>query len=82
LWNLVSGKGEKGSEHSATVALPSPFVIYNGHFELGLGQSTVRLSIYFIYAYAWRQTFFVIKVVVHFACLHNLNASSFSAADC
>jgi len=47
--------------------LPSPFAIYNGRFELGLGQSMVQLSIYFIYAYAWRQTFFVIKIVVHFA---------------
>jgi len=59
---LVSGKGEKGSGHSATAALPSPFAIYNGHFELGLGQSTVWLPIYFIYTYAWRQTFFVIKM--------------------
>jgi len=41
---LVSGKGEKGSEHSASVALPSPFAIYNGHFELGLGQSTVSVN--------------------------------------
>lgn len=41
LWHLVSGKGEKVSEHTATVALPSPFAIYNDRFELGLGQSMV-----------------------------------------
>ncbi|XP_066360073.1 nuclear transcription factor Y subunit A-10-like [Miscanthus floridulus] len=35
------GKGKKGSEHSATVALQSPFAIYNGRFELGLGQSMI-----------------------------------------
>jgi len=44
LCHLVSGKGEKGSEHCASVALPSPFAIYNGHFELGLGQSTVSVN--------------------------------------
>ncbi|KAF8762956.1 hypothetical protein HU200_008802 [Digitaria exilis] len=38
------GKGEKGSEHAATVALPSPFAIYNGPFELGLGQSMVSAN--------------------------------------
>ncbi|CAN6339023.1 unnamed protein product [Urochloa humidicola] len=38
-FSLAQGKGENGSEHSATVALQSPFAIYNGHFELGLGQS-------------------------------------------
>jgi hypothetical protein len=59
LWHLVSGKEEKGSEHSATVAFPRAFAIYNDRFELVLGQSMVRLSIYliyadFIYAYAWR----------------------------
>jgi hypothetical protein len=53
LWHSVSGKGEKGAEHSATVALPSPFAIYNGCFELGLGQSMVRLTIFFVYAYVW-----------------------------
>ncbi|KAF8655672.1 hypothetical protein HU200_060991 [Digitaria exilis] len=44
LWHLVSGKGEKGSEHAATVALPSPVAIYNGPFELGLGQSMVSAN--------------------------------------
>ncbi|XP_062201762.1 nuclear transcription factor Y subunit A-10-like isoform X2 [Phragmites australis] len=40
-FSMAQGKGEKGSEHSASVALRSPFAIYNGHFELGLGQSMV-----------------------------------------
>nr|ACF86877.1 unknown [Zea mays] len=35
------GKGKKGSDHSATIALQSPFAIYNAHFELGLGQSMI-----------------------------------------
>ncbi|RCV19500.1 hypothetical protein SETIT_3G390100v2 [Setaria italica] len=34
-------KGEKGSEHSATVALQPPFAVYNGRFGPGLGQSMV-----------------------------------------
>uniref|UniRef100_A0A0A8YMZ0 Nuclear transcription factor Y subunit n=1 Tax=Arundo donax TaxID=35708 RepID=A0A0A8YMZ0_ARUDO len=33
------GKGEKGPDHSATIALQSPFLEYNGRFEIGLGQS-------------------------------------------
>lgn len=41
LGHLASDKGEKGSEHSATIALQSPFTEYNGRFELGLGQSVV-----------------------------------------
>ncbi|KAJ1266446.1 hypothetical protein BS78_08G152000 [Paspalum vaginatum] len=44
LWHLTSGKGGKGSEHSATVALQSPFAIYNGRFELGLGQSMISAN--------------------------------------
>ncbi|XP_062211930.1 nuclear transcription factor Y subunit A-10-like isoform X2 [Phragmites australis] len=35
--NLESG--EKAPEHSATIALQSPFPEYNGRFEIGLGQS-------------------------------------------
>ncbi|XP_062204418.1 nuclear transcription factor Y subunit A-10-like isoform X2 [Phragmites australis] len=40
-FSMAQGKGENGSEHSATVALQSPFAIYNSHFELGHGQSMV-----------------------------------------
>jgi hypothetical protein len=43
------------NNHSAIVALESPFAIYNVRFELGLGQSMVRLSTYFVHAYVWRQ---------------------------
>ncbi|CAL5092241.1 unnamed protein product [Urochloa decumbens] len=43
-FSLAQGKGEKGSEHSATVAVQSPFSIYNGNFELGLGQSMVSAN--------------------------------------
>nr|CAB3466542.1 unnamed protein product [Digitaria exilis] len=43
-FSVPQGKGEKGSEHAATVALPSPFAIYNGPFELGLGQSMVSAN--------------------------------------
>jgi hypothetical protein len=48
LWgsgNLEPGDtGEKNREHSATIAMQSPLPEYNGHFELGLGQSMVNLS--------------------------------------
>uniref|UniRef100_A0A0E0KGU7 Nuclear transcription factor Y subunit n=1 Tax=Oryza punctata TaxID=4537 RepID=A0A0E0KGU7_ORYPU len=38
--NLEPGDtGEKTREHSATIAMQSPLPEYNGHFELGLGQS-------------------------------------------
>uniref|UniRef100_A0A0A9CZS6 Nuclear transcription factor Y subunit n=1 Tax=Arundo donax TaxID=35708 RepID=A0A0A9CZS6_ARUDO len=40
-FSMAQGKRGKGSEHSATVALQSPFAVYNGRFELGLGQSMV-----------------------------------------
>ncbi|KAG8049301.1 hypothetical protein GUJ93_ZPchr0009g756 [Zizania palustris] len=40
-FSMVPGKGEKGFEQSATVAIQSPFAQYNDHFELGLGQSVV-----------------------------------------
>uniref|UniRef100_A0A0D9Y1I7 Nuclear transcription factor Y subunit n=1 Tax=Leersia perrieri TaxID=77586 RepID=A0A0D9Y1I7_9ORYZ len=40
-FSMVQGKGDKGSEHSTTIALQSPFAEYNGRFELGLGQSVV-----------------------------------------
>uniref|UniRef100_A0A0A9HEH1 Uncharacterized protein n=1 Tax=Arundo donax TaxID=35708 RepID=A0A0A9HEH1_ARUDO len=40
-FSMAQGKVGKGSEHSATVALQSPFTVYNGRFELGLGQSMV-----------------------------------------
>ncbi|CAL4897670.1 unnamed protein product [Urochloa decumbens] len=43
-FSVAQGKGEKGSEHSATVALESPFAIYNGRFDLGLGQSMVSAN--------------------------------------
>ncbi|OEL14341.1 hypothetical protein BAE44_0024642 [Dichanthelium oligosanthes] len=43
-FSVAQGKGDKGSEHSATVALPSPFTIYNGRFEMGLGQSMVSAN--------------------------------------
>ncbi|TKW29611.1 hypothetical protein SEVIR_3G407100v4 [Setaria viridis] len=43
-FSVAQGKGEKGAEYSATVALPSPFAIYNGRFELGLGQSMVSAN--------------------------------------
>uniref|UniRef100_A0A0E0D419 Nuclear transcription factor Y subunit n=1 Tax=Oryza meridionalis TaxID=40149 RepID=A0A0E0D419_9ORYZ len=40
--NLEPGDtGEKNREHSATIAMQSPLPEYNGHFELGLGQSMV-----------------------------------------
>lgn len=51
LGHLASDKGEKGSEHSATIALQSPFTEDNGRFELGLGQSVVSFSHNFVYAY-------------------------------
>jgi hypothetical protein len=34
-------KGDRGSDHPATVALESPFALYSGRFELGLGHSMV-----------------------------------------
>ncbi|KAL5223568.1 hypothetical protein ABZP36_010207 [Zizania latifolia] len=40
-FSMAPGKGEKGSEHSTTIALQSLFEEYNDHFELGLGQSVV-----------------------------------------
>ncbi|CAN6335107.1 unnamed protein product [Urochloa humidicola] len=43
-FSVAQGKVEKGSEHSATVAVQSPFAIYNGRFELGLGQSMVSAN--------------------------------------
>jgi hypothetical protein len=45
LWHLTSGKGDKGSDHPATVALERPFALYSGHFGRGLGHSMVRVSI-------------------------------------
>jgi nuclear transcription factor Y, alpha len=38
---LASGKGDTGSDNSATVALESPFALYSGRFELGLSHSMV-----------------------------------------
>jgi hypothetical protein len=40
-WHLASGKGDTGSDTSATVALESPFALYGGRFELGLSHSMV-----------------------------------------
>ncbi|GJN35538.1 hypothetical protein PR202_gb24325 [Eleusine coracana subsp. coracana] len=40
-FSMAQGKGEKGSDYSATVALQSPFSLYSGSFELGIGQSMV-----------------------------------------
>ncbi|XP_025806999.1 uncharacterized protein LOC112885645 [Panicum hallii] len=40
-YSVAQGKEEKGSEHSATVAFPRAFAIYNDRFELVLGQSMV-----------------------------------------
>ncbi|RLN01103.1 nuclear transcription factor Y subunit A-10-like [Panicum miliaceum] len=40
-YSVAQGKEEKGSEHSATVAFPRAFAIYNDPFELVLGQSMV-----------------------------------------
>ncbi|KAK1626810.1 hypothetical protein QYE76_001125 [Lolium multiflorum] len=40
-FSMAHGKGVKGSEHTATVALQSPFVEYSDRFELGLGQTMV-----------------------------------------
>ncbi|KAK3140267.1 hypothetical protein QOZ80_5AG0398390 [Eleusine coracana subsp. coracana] len=40
-FSMAQGKGEKGSDYSATVALQSPFSLYSGSFELGVGQSMV-----------------------------------------
>ncbi|KAL6894582.1 hypothetical protein ACP4OV_008680 [Aristida adscensionis] len=39
--NSESGDKGEASEHSATIALQSPFPEYNGRFEIGLGQSMV-----------------------------------------
>lgn len=40
-FSVAHGKGGKGSEHTATIALQSPFVEYSDRFELGLGQTVV-----------------------------------------
>lgn len=40
-FSMAHGKGGKGSEHTATIALQSPFVEYSDRFELGLGQTVV-----------------------------------------
>ncbi|XP_006664212.1 nuclear transcription factor Y subunit A-10-like [Oryza brachyantha] len=50
-FSMVPGKGDKGSEHSTTIALQSPFAEYSGCFELGLGQSVVSSN----YPYADQQ---------------------------
>uniref|UniRef100_A0ACD5YLI9 Uncharacterized protein n=3 Tax=Avena sativa TaxID=4498 RepID=A0ACD5YLI9_AVESA len=41
MFSMAHGKGGKGSEHTATIALQSPFVEYGDRFELGLGQTVV-----------------------------------------
>lgn len=51
--NCFSGKGEKCSEHSTTIALQSPFAEYNGCFELGLGQSVVSFPLYLFMLTHW-----------------------------
>lgn len=40
-FSMAHGRGGKGSEHSTTIALQSPFSEYNDRFELGLGQTVL-----------------------------------------
>ncbi|CAM0948759.1 unnamed protein product [Alopecurus aequalis] len=40
-FSVAHGEGGKGSEHTATIALRSPFAAYSDRFQLGLGQTVV-----------------------------------------